>query len=60
MAIEKEIGKLLQLVTWRDVNVQNLQQTAHRMHRQLFRRVRKFREILRQSVKPFMKAEAQP
>ncbi|KAH8108662.1 hypothetical protein DFH11DRAFT_1516507, partial [Phellopilus nigrolimitatus] len=48
--IEKDIQSLVQLATWRDVNVHALQQSAQRTHKQLYRRIRKFREVLRQPI----------
>lgn len=48
--IEKDIRNLMQVTNWRDANVHALQENAQRMHKQLYRRVRKFREILRQPI----------
>lgn len=50
LAIEKEIRGLMQVTTWRDTNVHALQQNAQRMHKQLYRRIRKFRAVLREPV----------
>ncbi|KAI5117001.1 hypothetical protein M0805_002669 [Coniferiporia weirii] len=48
--IEKDVQSLVLLATWRDVNVHALQQSAQRTHKQLYRRIRKFRELLRQPI----------
>ncbi len=52
--IEKDLHSIIKLASWRDVNVQSLKQSAQRSHRQLFKCVRKFREVLRQPVKPLL------
>ena len=50
LAIEKDIQGLIKLATWRDINVYALQQSAQKTHKQLYKRIRKFRELLRQPV----------
>ncbi|KAL1950443.1 hypothetical protein VTO73DRAFT_5567 [Trametes versicolor] len=49
-ALEKEIRGFIKLASWKDINVHALKQSAQKTHRQLYNRVRKLREILRQSV----------
>ncbi|THH06083.1 hypothetical protein EW145_g4329 [Phellinidium pouzarii] len=49
-AIEKDVQSLVQLATWRDINIHALQQSVQRTHKQLYRRIRKFREVLRQPI----------
>ncbi|KAI0647852.1 midasin [Trametes meyenii] len=49
-ALEKDIGDFIKLASWKDINVHALKQSAQRTHRQLYKCVRKFREILRQPV----------
>ena len=48
--IEEEVVDLVKLASWRDVNVHALQQSAQKTHKQLYRRIRRFREILRLPV----------
>ncbi|KAI0769070.1 midasin [Trametes elegans] len=48
--LEKEIRGFIKLASWKDINVHALKQSAQRTHRQLYKCVRKFREILRQPV----------
>lgn len=48
--LEKEIRGFIKLASWRDVNVQALKQSAQRTHHQLYKIVRKFRDVLRQPI----------
>ena len=48
--LEKEVEALIKLASWKDVNVQALKQSAQRTHNQLYKIIRKFREVLRQPV----------
>ncbi len=52
--LEKEIRNFIKLASWRDINVHALKQSAQRTHRQLYKCVRKFREILRQPATPHL------
>ncbi|KAG6332473.1 hypothetical protein ID866_6614 [Astraeus odoratus] len=49
-ALEKEIDAFVKLASWRDVNVQALKQSARKTHHQLFKIIRKFRDVMRQSI----------
>ncbi|KAI0754666.1 midasin [Daedaleopsis nitida] len=49
-ALEKEIRNFIKLASWKDINVHALKQSAQKTHRQLYKCVRRFREILRQPV----------
>ncbi|RPD62626.1 midasin [Lentinus tigrinus ALCF2SS1-7] len=53
-ALEKDVRDFIKLASWKDINVHALKQSAQRTHRQLYKCVRKFREILRQSVAPHL------
>lgn len=48
--LEREVEDLVKLATWKDVNVHALRQSAQRTHKQLFRRIRRYRELLRQPM----------
>ncbi|PCH39866.1 midasin [Wolfiporia cocos MD-104 SS10] len=48
--LEKDIHGFIKLASWKDVNVQALRQSAQRTHRQLYKSVHKFREMLRQPI----------
>lgn len=48
--LEQEIRDLIKLASWRDVNVQALKQSAQRTHHQLYKIIRKFRDLLRQPI----------
>ncbi|KAJ7156010.1 midasin nuclear AAA ATPase [Mycena crocata] len=48
--LEKELRGFIKLASWRDVNVQALKASAQRTHHQLYKIIRKFRDILRQPV----------
>ena len=50
--LEQELMDYIKLASWRDVNVHALKQSAQRTHRQLFKCVRKFRNLLREPVAP--------
>ncbi|KZV73642.1 hypothetical protein PENSPDRAFT_268056 [Peniophora sp. CONT] len=56
-ALEKNIKDFIKLASWRDVNVQSLKASAKRTHIQLYKSIRKFRDILRQPVLPLLRAE---
>ena len=49
-AQEGDIQGFIKLASWRDTNVHALQQSAQKTHHQLYKSIRKFREILRQPV----------
>lgn len=48
--LEQEIREFIKLASWKDVNVHALKQSAQRTHRQLYKSIRKFRDILRQPI----------
>jgi len=50
VAFEKEVKAFIKLASWKDVNVQALKQSAQRTHRQLYKVMKKFRDVLRQPV----------
>ncbi|KAG7088114.1 hypothetical protein E1B28_012139 [Marasmius oreades] len=49
-ALESEILNLIKLASWKDVNVHALKQSAQRTHHQLYKIVRRFREVLREPI----------
>ncbi|KAJ7625290.1 midasin nuclear AAA ATPase [Mycena polygramma] len=48
--LEKELRGFIKLASWKDINVQALKASAQRTHHQLYKIIRKFRDILRQPV----------
>ena len=48
--LEKNIRDFIKLASWKDVNIHALKQSAQKTHRQLYKIIRKFRELLRQPV----------
>jgi midasin len=50
IALDKEIKNLIKLASWKDINVQALKQSALKTHHQLYKIIRKFREVLREPV----------
>lgn len=48
--LEAQIRELIKLASWKDINVQALKQSAQRTHRQLYKIIKKFRDLLRQTV----------
>ncbi|EMD40100.1 hypothetical protein CERSUDRAFT_122188 [Gelatoporia subvermispora B] len=51
--LEKEIRDFIKLASWKDINVHALKQSAQRTHRQLYKCIRKFRDVLHQPVTGF-------
>lgn len=49
-ALEKEVEAFIKLASWKDINVQALKQSAKKTHHQLYKLIRKFRDVLRQPV----------
>ncbi|KAG6866182.1 hypothetical protein C0991_007732 [Blastosporella zonata] len=49
-ALEKEIRGFIKLASWKDINVQALKASAQRTHHQLYKIIRKFRDVLRQPI----------
>ena len=49
-ALEKDIRGFIKVASWRDINVQALKQSAQKTHHQLYKSIRKFRDVLRQPV----------
>lgn len=49
-ALEKEIQSLIKLASWKDVNVHALKQSAQKTHHNLYKIIRKFRDVLRQPI----------
>ena len=48
--LEKEVRKFVKLASWKDINVQALKESARRTHHQLYKIVKKWRDVLRQPV----------
>ncbi|KAJ3556791.1 hypothetical protein NM688_g1823 [Phlebia brevispora] len=48
--LDREVQDFIKLASWKDVNVQALRQSAQKTHRQLYKIIRKFRDILRQPL----------
>ena len=48
--LEKEIRKFVKLASWKDINVQALKESAQRTHHQLYKIIKKWRNVLRQPV----------
>ena len=55
--LETEIGGFIKLASWKDVNVQALKQSAQRTHHQLYKIIRKFRDLLRQPISERLRPE---
>ena len=48
--LEKEIRKFVKLASWKDINVHALKESAQRTHHQLYKIIKKWRDVLRQPV----------
>ena len=53
--LEKEVHDFIKLASWKDINVHALKQSAQRSHKQLYRVIRKYRDVLRQPAKECFK-----
>ncbi|KAJ5805247.1 Midasin [Penicillium riverlandense] len=52
--LEKDIKEQIQLASWKDTNIVALKVSARRSHVNLFKLVRKYRQVLGQSVQPVL------
>ncbi len=48
--LERAVSDYVKLASWKDINVQALKASAHKSHVQLFKLMRKYREVLRQPI----------
>lgn len=48
--IEKDLKDFVKIATWKDVNIYALRQSAAKTHRQLHKCIRKYREVLKNSM----------
>lgn len=48
--IEKDLKDFVKIATWKDVNIYALRQSASKTHRQLHKCIRKYREVLNNSM----------
>ena len=48
--LEKEIQAFIKLASWKDINVHALKQSAQRTHHNLYKIIRKFRDVMRQPI----------
>lgn len=53
-ALQKEVESFIKLASWKDVNVEALRQSAKKTHHQLYKTIRKFRDVLRQPVRDYL------
>lgn len=52
--LEKAVRDFIKLASWKDVNVNAMRASARKSHAQLYKTIRKFRDVLRQPVTPFL------
>ncbi|KAH9936525.1 uncharacterized protein B0H18DRAFT_1206806 [Fomitopsis serialis] len=57
--LEKEVRDYIKLASWKDVNVHALKQSAQKSHKQLYKVIRKFRDVLRQPVQDYLKTPSE-
>ncbi|KAI8339482.1 hypothetical protein BC941DRAFT_349381, partial [Chlamydoabsidia padenii] len=48
--IEKDLKDFVKIATWKDVNIYALKQSAYKTHRQLHKCIRKYRDVLNNSM----------
>ncbi|KAH9065293.1 midasin [Lactarius vividus] len=56
-AVEAEIQGFIKIASWKDVNVQALRASAKKTHHQLYKVIRKYRDIMRQPVNDLLRPE---
>lgn len=56
--LEKDIRNFIKLASWKDVNVQALKQSAQKTHHQLYKTIRKFRDVMRQPCTPHLVSQS--
>ncbi|KAI5962071.1 uncharacterized protein KGF55_003146 [Candida pseudojiufengensis] len=54
--LQKDINEVLLLASWKDVNIDALKQSARRSHNNLYKIVRKYRDLLNTPVQPIIEA----
>jgi midasin len=59
-AVEEEIKGLVKIASWKDVNFQALKASAKKTHHQLYKLVRKYRDIMRQPINDLIQPERAP
>ncbi|KAH8085408.1 midasin [Cristinia sonorae] len=52
--LEADIRGFIKIASWRDINVQALRQSAQKTHHQLYKNIRKFRDVLRQPIQDLL------
>ncbi|AEY98895.1 FAGR074Cp [Eremothecium gossypii FDAG1] len=52
--LEKEISEVILLASWKDVNVDALKQSSRRSHNNLYKILRKYRDVLATEVSPLV------
>ncbi|EJS42740.1 mdn1p [Saccharomyces arboricola H-6] len=55
-SLEKEIDDIILLASWKDVNIDALKQSSRKSHNNLYKIVRKYRELLSGDVKSIIEA----
>ncbi len=55
--VEAEIQGFIKIASWKDVNVQALRASAKKTHHQLYKIIRKYRDIMRQPVNDLLRPE---
>lgn len=55
-AVSAEIQDFIKIASWKDVNVQALKASARKTHYQLYKAIRKYRDIMRQPVNDLLRA----
>jgi len=56
-AISADIQGFIKIASWKDVNVQALKASAKKTHHQLYKAIRKYRDILRQPVNDLLRPD---
>ena len=54
-AISEEIQGFIKIASWKDVNVQALKASAKKTHHQLYKVIRKYRDIMRQPINDLLR-----
>ena len=54
-AVTEEIQSFIKIASWKDVNVQALKASAKKTHHQLYKVIRKYRDIMRQPINDLLR-----
>ncbi|ODV86523.1 hypothetical protein CANARDRAFT_27715 [[Candida] arabinofermentans NRRL YB-2248] len=54
--LEKDVKEIILLASWKDINIDALKQSSRRSHHNLYKIIRKYRDLLSQPIAPLIEA----